>query len=184
MQLQLQRCKTIVSGILMSAGETRGEAPAQTTLLAFLDALVQEWRSTRSAAELRYERYGLPDLAIVSDTALKQMVGNVLDNALEAAPGRPLSLVAHCEGELLILRVQDQGPGFAPQMLAQLGKPYQSSKGKPGGGLGLFLSQNVASSLGGRIRARNREEGGAEVVMQLPLAALTLDRAVARGGPR
>src|SRR5439155_26688172 len=39
MQEQLQRCKSIVSGILLSAGEARGESPVHTTLHAFLDGL-------------------------------------------------------------------------------------------------------------------------------------------------
>ena len=43
------------------------------------------------------------------------------------------------------------GPGFAPEMLAQFGKPYQSSKGRPGGGLGLFLVVNVVRTLGGSV---------------------------------
>ncbi|MGN6828187.1 ATP-binding protein [Paucibacter sp. M5-1] len=173
MQVQLKRCKTIVSGILLSAGEARGEAPIERGLHDFLDELVAEWRSTRPGQQLHYEREGLPDLPIISDFALKQMVGNVLDNALEAAPQAPLRLLAFCEDETLVLRVLDRGPGFAPAMLERFGKPYQSSKGKPGGGLGLFLSVNVARTLGGRIEARNRPDGGAEVSMRLPLAALS-----------
>lgn len=174
MQLQLQRCKTIVSGILMSAGEARGEAPVQTTLHSFLDDLVGEWRRTRQAPAVHYQRSDLPDPAIVSDTALKQMIGNVLDNALEAAPQTPLSLLVRCEDDRLVLRVQDRGPGFAPDMLSHFGQPYSSSKGKPGGGLGLFLSVNVARLLGGHITARNRPQGGAEVIVSLPLAALAV----------
>ena len=72
----------------------------------------------------------------------------------------------------MTLRVQDEGPGFTPQMLQRFGKPYESSKGRPGGGLGLFLSVNVARTLGGRIEAHNRPGGGAEVVITLPLASL------------
>ncbi len=174
MQVQLQRCKAIVNGILLSAGETRGEAPMQTTLHTFLDELVQEWRNTRPAEELRYDRDSTPDLPIISDFALKQMIGNVLDNALEASPHTPISFFVHVEDDELILRVQDRGPGFAPEMLEQFGKPYQSSKGKPGGGLGLFLSVNVARTLGGRIEAHNRPEDGAEVVITLPLVSLLL----------
>lgn len=176
MQRQLQRCKAIVSGILLSAGEARGEAPVQTTLFAFLDELVAHWRATRNAVGLHYERAGLPDLPMISDFALRQMLDNVLDNALEAAPHAPPGLLALCEDDELVLRVRDEGPGFAPAMLERFGKPYQSSKGRPGGGLGLFLSVNVARSLGGRIAARNRPEGGAEVEIRLPLAALAPPR--------
>ena len=53
-------------------------------------------------------------------------------------------------------------------------KPYNSSKGRPGGGLGLFLSLNVARSFGGRLYAANRVPRGAEVVLELPLSALAL----------
>jgi two-component system sensor histidine kinase RegB len=181
MQVQIQRCKRIVSGILLAAGETRGEAPVETTLHAFLDDFAAQWLRTRAAPGLRYGRDGVPDLPIVSDTALQQMIGNVLDNALEAAPQAEPTLWVQCEDDELILHVQDRGPGFAPEMLAQLGKPYQSSKGRPGGGLGLFLSVNVARLLGGRLQARNREGGGAEVTIRLPLAALALPEASAHG---
>jgi two-component system sensor histidine kinase RegB len=181
MQVQIQRCKRIVSGILLAAGETRGEAPVETTLHAFLDDFVAQWLRTRPAPGLDYRREDVPDMPIVSDTALQQMVGNVLDNALEAAPEAEPMLWVQCEDDELILHVQDRGPGFAPEMLAQLGKPYQSSKGRPGGGLGLFLSVNVARLLGGRLQARNREGGGAEVTIRLPLAALALPEASAHG---
>ena len=172
MQIQIQRCKTIVSGILMSAGEARGEAPVQTALHAFLDDLVSHWRRTRAAEGLHHERIDVPDLPMISDFALRQMIDNVLDNAFEAAPHAAPRLIAQCEHDELVLRVQDEGPGFAPGMLERFGKPYQSSKGRAGGGLGLFLSVNVARSLGGRISARNRIEVGAEVEIRLPLAAL------------
>lgn len=170
MQRQIQRCKAIVGGILSSAGETRGDAPVETTLHAFLDELAEDWKQTR-AAELAYERDGL-DLPIISDTGLKQMVGNVLDNALEAASGLPPSLHAAWDEDQLVLRVRDRGPGFAPEILERLGTPYRSSKAGPGRGLGLFLAVNVARTLGGRLEAHNPATGGAEVVITLPLDAL------------
>jgi two-component system sensor histidine kinase RegB len=173
MQIQVIRCKSIVTGILQSAGETRGDAPEETTLHDFLDELLDAWRNTRPVKALEFNRHNLPDLPIISDTALKQMIDNVLDNALEAAPQGLLRITASCEdGSTLILRVLDEGPGFTPQMLQRIGKPYESSKGRPGGGLGLFLSVNVARTLGGSIAAHNRPEGGAEVVITLPLASL------------
>jgi two-component system sensor histidine kinase RegB len=113
---------------------------------------------------------------IISDTALKQMIGNVLDNALEAAPGGEITLGVQCAEDDLEIVVRDAGPGFAPEMLEHVGKPYQSSKNHPGRGLGLFLAVNVARTLGGRLEARNRPAGGAEVKITLPLAALVPHR--------
>ena len=181
MQLQLQRCKTIVSGILMSAGEMRAEASVSTTLYAFLDQLVDEWRNARPMQILDYARSDLIDQPMMSDAALKQMVGNVLDNGIDAAPFKPLKLRVECTANWLTLIVRDAGPGFSPEMLSNFAKPYHSSKGQPGSGLGLFLSVNVARTLGGTIKASNMAGGGAEVVVKLPLAALTLRERKVRG---
>jgi two-component system sensor histidine kinase RegB len=180
MQAQVKRCKSIVSGILLSAGEARGDSPVETTVRTFLDDLVSEWRATRPVTKLTYENRFGGDLPIVSDSALKQMICNVLDNALEASPDW-VGFDAARDGNVLTLTVTDAGPGFAPEMLAQLGKPYQSSKGKPGAGLGLFLVANVARTLRGNVTARNRAEGGAIVTVTLPLAAITLEEGLAYG---
>ncbi len=173
MRVQLQRCKRIVSGILLSAGETRGEYSVKTTLAQFLDQLVADWRSTRPVVAFDYLQHGDMGQAIVGDSTIQQMICNVLDNALEASP-QWVGLELVCTAALLVLTVTDRGPGFPAPMLAQLGKPYQSSKGRAGGGLGLFLSVNVAKTLGGTLTAENRPEGGALVRLTLPLSALTI----------
>ena len=174
MQAQVLRCKSIVTGILQSAGEIRGEAPRETTLRAFVDDMLDEWTRSRPAAVLDFDNRVDAGIGIVSDTALRQMLFNVLDNALEASPER-IALDARVEGDHLLLRVSDRGPGFPPAMLERLGKPYQSSKGAPGRGLGLFLSVNVARALGGTLQASNRAGGGAVVGIALPLQALSLE---------
>ena len=180
MEAQVMRCKTIVSGILLSAGEARGDAPVETTVRRFVDDLVTEWRDTRPVKEFEYaNRFG-HDLPIVSDSAIKQMVHNVLDNALEASPSWVGLDVAH-EGDALKLTITDRGPGFPEEMLAQLGKPYQSSKNKPGSGLGLFLVSNVARTLHGSVSAHNRSEGGAIVTLTLPLESIVMEESLADG---
>jgi two-component system sensor histidine kinase RegB len=185
MQRQILRCKAIVTGILMSAGEMRGEAPGLTRLPAFVDQLAMDWRRAHPQTELALVTEALPPVDIISDTALQQVVGNLLDNAAEAAPGLPLTLQAVCtEDDMLTLSVLDRGPGFSAEMLAHFGEPYQSSKGQPGRGMGLFLSVNVARTLGGRLQARNREEGGAEVALTLPLASLQPRQSLPDARPR
>ncbi|EKF74656.1 integral membrane sensor signal transduction histidine kinase [Alcanivorax hongdengensis A-11-3] len=174
MQTQVLRCKTIVTGILQSAGETRGESPEATSVCEFLDELVEEWRNTRPVQAFGYQNNFGQDVAIVSDSALKQTLCNVLDNALEASPGW-VGMEVERHEDTLELSVMDNGPGFAEGMLEHLGRPYQSSKGRQGGGLGLFLVMNVMRTLGGNVTARNRPEGGAVVTLTLPLSALTVE---------
>jgi two-component system, sensor histidine kinase RegB len=180
MQAQVQRCKSIVSGILLSAGEARGDSPVATTIRTFLDDLVKEWRETRPVTRFTYENRFGADVSIVSDSAIKQMIYNVLDNALEASP-RWVGLDVEHDGDALKLIISDSGPGFPAEMLAQLGKPYQSSKGRPGAGLGLFLVSNVARTLHGSVSAHNRPEGGAIVTLTLPLDSITLDESTIDG---
>ncbi|WP_229217393.1 ATP-binding protein [Massilia forsythiae] len=175
MQTQIQRCKSIVSGILLSAGEARGESAARTTIRTFLDGLVEDWQDSRPVRDFSYVNRIDEDRPVAFDSTLKQTIDNVLDNALEASPDW-VGLEACIEDDTLRLTVSDAGPGFAPAMLAQFGKPYQSSKGRAGGGLGLFLVVNVARTLGGSVAASNRPEGGARVVLTLPLAAIALGR--------
>ncbi|WP_200845053.1 ATP-binding protein [Roseomonas sp. 18066] len=173
-QAALARCKSIVTGILLSAGEARGEAPSLTTLDDFLEDCIEEWRAARSTQALRYENGLTEDIRLVADPALQQVIGNVLDNALEVSPQR-VHLSVRRAGDDLVLEVSDEGPGFLPEMLAELGKPYRSSKGRQGGGLGLFLVFNVLRKLGGSLAARNRPEGGATVTLTLPIASLAID---------
>jgi two-component system, sensor histidine kinase RegB len=172
MQLQVDRCKTIVSGILMSSGEARGEGTLRTTVNAFLDGLAAEWRASRSPQRFEYTNAFGQDEAIVSDTALKQVIFNLFDNALEASPNVVRVGVGRTDGDLVIT-VSDEGPGFSKKMLAEFGKPYRSSKGRPGGGLGLFLVVNVVRKLGGLVTAENAARRGAVVTLTLPLASLS-----------
>ena len=174
MQAQVARCKSIVTNILMAAGETRAEAPTETTLHALFDELALEWEQARNPPRFDYRNQSGPDPRIVTDAGLRQMVFNVLDNALEASPDW-VALDVRCEDDAVVVVVADAGPGFEPGILQRLGTPYNSSKGRPGGGLGLFLSVNVARTLGGRLQAENRPQGGAVVTVTLPLAAIAIE---------
>jgi two-component system sensor histidine kinase RegB len=176
MRAEVQRCKTIVTGVLLSAGEARGEQPVVTTLKTFLSDVIEEWRSSRSAQAMTYQDALDADVTIVSDSALKQVIHIVLDNAHEAGP---LGVDARAErqDDDLLLTISDAGPGFAPERLANFGKPYNSSKSRVGGGLGLFLVVNVVRKLGGRVAAQNGPAGGARVALALPLSTLRIEPA-------
>ena len=174
MDSAVQRCKAIVSGILISAGEARGVAPQVTTMRAFLDDIVADYSASLAPGALRYDDCFGEDVAIVSDPALRQVIGTVIDNAAEVSP-RAIAITARREGEALALEIADRGPGFAPEILDTFGQPYRSTKGRPGGGLGLFLLVNVLRKLGGEASAENRLDGGARVRILLPLAALALE---------
>ncbi len=177
METELQRCKSIVSGILLSAGEARSENLEVTTLDTFVRDFAAEW-AARSGGAVRLVNRIDRDLRIVADRALRQVVGNVIENALEVSPRR-VEVVADIEDKRLRLVFRDEGPGFSEEMLARIGRPYTSTKGRPGGGLGLFLVFNVVRKLGGHVDVRNRDQGGAEVTLVIPLKSIATTREAA-----
>ncbi|BAV63878.1 ATP-binding protein [Sphingobium cloacae] len=174
MQAAVGRCKAIVTGILLSSGEARGEAPRVTGLRDFVEGIAQDWRAAYPGTELLSD-FGPHDYPrIVADPVIRQAIGNLLDNAREAGASRIDMLVGR-DSHSLNIAVRDNGPGFSEDMLADFGKPYRSSKGRQGGGLGLFLVVNVVRKLGGRVSASNGAEGGALVLLRLPLATLAME---------
>lgn len=177
MTTELQRCKTIVTGILQSAGEARGERPEVTTLRQFVQTIAEEWGARSDGTVLLEDCIGFDDADIVSDPALRQVIGNVIANALEVSP-HFVMLSALVEAGQAVISVRDRGPGFAPEMLEAFGRPYSSTKGRAGGGLGLFLVVNVLRKLGGKVEVGNPVDGGALVHMSLPLASLAYVRSV------
>jgi two-component system sensor histidine kinase RegB len=172
MAAAIDRCKTIVSDILMTAGEARGTAPEFTTVRGFIEGIVADWNAIRLPGTIELDdRFG-EDLPIISDPALRQVIANVVDNAAEVSPGW-IGITARRDDENLILDIADRGPGFAPHILEEFGQPYRSTKGKPGGGLGLFLLVNMVRKLGGQVSAQNLPECGALIRIVLPLDTLS-----------
>jgi two-component system sensor histidine kinase RegB len=174
MEAAVKRCKAILTGVLMSAGEARGEAPEVTDVRTFVEAIAQQWRAANPGTALRCD-FGPHDYPrIIADPVIRQAITNLLDNAREAGASY-INLLVSRDSQWLHLTVRDNGPGFSPQMLADVGKPYRSSKGRQGGGLGLFLVVNVARKLGGRVDASNGADGGAMVQLRLPFATIALE---------
>lgn len=173
MEASVHRCKAIVSGILMSAGEARGEATERTTVHAFLAGIITDWQGTRGLKQLDYDNRFGADVPILSDPALRQVIGTVIDNAAEVSPDW-VGVRAWRDGDTLALAVNDRGPGFPADMIDGFGRPYHSTKERPGAGLGLFLLVNVVRKLGGEAMGENPPGGGAQVTIRLPLAALAL----------
>jgi signal transduction histidine kinase len=76
----------------------------------------------------------------------------------------------------VVLSVDDDGPGIAPEVLENVFEPFVTTKeaGK-GTGLGLSVARDLAESAGGKMLAGKSELGGARLSMTLPLAQSELD---------
>jgi two-component system sensor histidine kinase HupT/HoxJ len=79
---------------------------------------------------------------------------------------------ARREGNVARLRLRDAGPGIAPEHRSRIFDPFFTTRpvGK-GAGLGLSISDGIVEQHRGRLTAGNPADGGAEFVLELPLAA-------------
>ena len=108
--------------------------------------------------------------------ALDQILHNLLMNALQALDQVQISdrklVVALSAGEEHgQLSLRDSGAGIRPEVLPHVFEPFFTTR-EGGLGLGLSLSESLASGMGGTLTAFNRSPRGAEFCLSLPLASL------------
>lgn len=118
------------------------------------------------------------NLCVLADqTRLEQLLCNIVANALDAVEGAERkSILIRARREdgktaRCLIAISNSGPAIASVVLQRMFEPFVTTKpaGK-GLGLGLMLSNHIARSFGGELRARNLTSGGAEFVVILPLA--------------
>ena len=104
---------------------------------------------------------------------LHQVLANLLRNAADATgkTGR-IDVTAQREGDLLRLRVEDDGPGMPPAVLRRVFEPFFTTKppGK-GTGLGLPISARIVEKFGGAITVECPPAGGTVVSVTLPVGS-------------
>lgn len=118
----------------------------------------------------------VPGPVALDPSRFRQIVGNLLDNAIRHSPeGAAVTVGARIDDGVLVLEVSDGGEGFPSAFLPQAFEPFaraEASRSRAAGGVGLGLAivQTLTEAHGGTAIARNRPEGGAEVVVTLRLS--------------
>ena len=105
---------------------------------------------------------------------LEQVLVNLAGNALDAMEGQPapaLEIEALRQGERILVRVRDHGPGLSDEARAHLFEPFFTTKEAGSGlGLGLAISAGIVADSGGSLSGDNHPEGGAVFTIDLPAA--------------
>jgi two-component system sensor histidine kinase MtrB len=135
-----------------------------------LGRLIRDVASSR----LRDAVLELPEDRVVVESdprRLERILGNLLDNAREHAPGALVVVRLTPGPEAIRIAVLDRGPGVPADRLARIfDRFFMADPSRVGGsGLGLAIAAEHAQLLGGNLRARNRDGGGLAVELVLPV---------------
>ena len=130
---------------------------------------------TVAAARLPDAGLRLPAAPLIVDSEprrLERIIGNLLDNAREHAPGTPVEVSVEVEGDDVVVAVADAGPGVPPDDLGRIFERFHKadpSRHDGSSGLGLAIAAEHATLLGGSLGATNRPEGGLRLELRLPV---------------
>jgi signal transduction histidine kinase len=170
---QARRASRLLSGLLRFVRTEGEERPAAIDVNAV----------ARSATELVAYQFGVEQIVLDDrlDTSIPAAIGhfgrieqvlvNLLSNAVDAMRGAPpphrLVVESWAAGGLVHVAVTDTGPGVPPPVAARLFRPFVTSKGTRGTGLGLYISRQIVREAGGEL-ALEPTASGARFVMTLP----------------
>lgn len=164
--------------------QARSAAPrrsrsASTGLPEVLDWLLQRYEPQLESRgqRMRIQAPATPSRVAIDGLVLRQVVENLVSNAMKYAPGSEIELsVRGGAPGFWQLLVEDRGPGIPAPRQQQLFKPFvRLSEEDPAdglsSGLGLSLAKHILADYGANLWYEDREGGGARFVVELPVAA-------------
>ena len=169
---EAQRMERIVADFLSFARPPQVQRTVQDPALALRQVTLTFASLARAqGVEFVEELQGLP-LANLDADAFRQAVLNLLMNALQAMQGREgrIRLSARRQGRMLVLYVEDNGPGVPEEQGRAIFDLYFTTRAD-GTGLGLPLVQRFAAQHGGRVELRESQGGGATFILSLECEA-------------
>ena len=187
---EAERCRGILTR-LARPEESVMSALDRLPLGALLDDIAGPYRADDLMVqiEIAEDSRHTPEPKVWRSPALLHGLGNVIANAADFARSRVRITAQWGAGELRV-SVEDDGSGFAPDILERIGEPYVTSRpgsyalddtelspadafaGQQGMGLGFFIAKTLIEQTGGSIRARNLERSGARVTARWPRGAI------------
>jgi signal transduction histidine kinase len=172
---ETDRLVALAGALLLIAASDHGQLALRrepTDAGDLIDSVRQRfaWRAQGLGRPLVAERPDAP-IAIDADRVrLEQALGNLVDNALRHGAGT-VRIAASRAGQEVQLRVSDDGPGFAPDLLPRAFERFsrgEAQRAGDGSGLGLAIVRTIAEAHGGTVEAAMPGGPQARVVLRLP----------------
>lgn len=163
---EVERLSRLVEDLLVLA---RADARTAATGVVDLSGLVEErvlaWAARADDLGVRLVVQAAGGGTVhASQDGLRQVLDNLVENALEASPAQGTVTVSAGAGEL---RVRDEGPGLPPEQLERAFDRFWRGRPGPGSGLGLAIVRRLVEADGGTVELRSPADGGLEAVVRL-----------------
>jgi signal transduction histidine kinase len=147
---------------------------SQIDLDDLLRVMIDLYEPSMSERGLQIRLHSSGPLIINADAALiHRMIANLFDNEMKHLPAQcAVTVRLQPEDGTALLSLEDDGPGFAPEVSPHLFERRVKGKESSGHGLGLAFVDAVVRAHGGTVTATNRASGGAQIVLTLPTGTL------------
>jgi signal transduction histidine kinase len=160
---------------MLSYSKEREPAVEETDLNAVVRDVLElvEGRAKEMGVTLQTEFAHLPPVQ-VDPEGIHRALLNIVSNALDALEDRPKPLLAvgttlESDREWALIVVMDNGAGIPPEKVSEIFKPFVSSKGSKGTGLGLAVSRKILREHGGDILLQTQSEKLTKFILRLPV---------------
>ena len=177
---ETERLTAIVSQILLAGQLEEGRVDVTTTatdLRPLVDSVLASTRlRTPAHIELRVEQNGDRAVALADEDKLRQVLVNLLDNAIKYSPdGGEVAVELAGGAGRVRLTVRDHGLGVPAGEQERIFEKFYRldpalTRGVGGSGLGLFISRELVTRMGGSLTVRSQPGEGAAFVVDLPAA--------------
>ena len=171
---ETNRLAGLVGDLLMFARAEESPSPQAVELVQLAADRVDTWSAIADAADvtLEFDSPGGSARAMAVPGGVEQILDNLIDNAITAAPPQTRVAVTVRRGrEKHQLVIADEGPGLSDALKARaLERFWRFDRSAPGSGLGLPIASALAKASGGTLALEDSPAGGLAVVVTLPAA--------------
>ena len=171
---EARRLTNLVEGVLRYSRHERGQPPLQLELVEVTQDIadaVDAFAPIARAAEVTVNVSGIEASANVERAALRQIILNLLDNAVKhGGRGSSIDIRTRVDGSELRIEIDDAGPGIPVSWRERVFEPFTRVEGRnvTGAGIGLSVVRDLVLAHGGRVWIEESPRGGARVIVALP----------------
>ncbi|WP_436715050.1 ATP-binding protein [Roseiconus lacunae] len=169
---QLELCRHILQRMRGAAGDSMAQQWYKTTVGELIDATLEGVRDPHRVDVIDGSEDDESRTLWMPEEAVAQAIRNLIHNGLDASgsSGR-VKVESRIGVQYVEFIVTDEGQGMTDEVLGRIGDPFFTTK-EPGRGigLGLYLTRNVVSQLGGSLQFSSIPGRGTSAVVKLPIA--------------